>query len=107
MLLNAFNIVFENLFFQNNIIQEMQNFGFLQYIVFFFRKTRKQQEREEKQREEELQAQLQKEAEALSSAESRPYDPPCDSTLLKFIDEVSEKIQPLPTTREQVKALAV
>ncbi|XP_053398836.1 armadillo repeat-containing protein 3-like isoform X11 [Mercenaria mercenaria] len=70
------------------------------------KKTRKQQEREEKQREEELQAQLQREAEAISAAENKPYEPPCDSTLLKFIDEVVEKIQPLPTTREQVKALA-
>ncbi|KAL4230819.1 Armadillo repeat-containing protein 3 [Mactra antiquata] len=70
-------------------------------------KTRKQQEREERQREEELQAQLQREAEAISAAESKPYETPCDSTLLKYIDEVVEKIQPLPTTREQVKALAL
>ncbi|XP_060595382.1 armadillo repeat-containing protein 3-like isoform X3 [Ruditapes philippinarum] len=70
------------------------------------KKTRKQQEREEKQREEELQAQLQREAEAISAAENKPYEAPCDSTLLKFIDEVVDKIQPLPTTREQVKALA-
>ena len=76
-------------------------------ILVFFRKTRKQQEREERQREEELQAQLQKEAEALSSAENRPFDPPCDSVLLKYVEEVTEKIQLLPTTREQVKALAV
>jgi hypothetical protein len=76
-------------------------------IIFcLIRKTRKQQEREEKQREEELQAQLQREAEAISAAENKPYEAPCDSTLLKFIDEVVDKIQPLPTTREQVKALA-
>ena len=74
--------------------------------LFFFRKTRKQQEREERQREEELQAQLQREAEAISNADNRPYDPPCDSVLFKFIEEVTEKIQPLTTTREQVKALA-
>jgi len=73
----------------------------------FFRKTRKQQEREEKQREEELQAQLQKEAEAILAAENKPYEAPCDSILLKYIEEVSEKIQPLPTTREQVKVLAM
>ncbi|XP_052795764.1 armadillo repeat-containing protein 3-like isoform X3 [Mya arenaria] len=70
------------------------------------KKTRKQQEREEKQREEELQAQLQREAEAISAAENKPFEAPCDSTLLKYIEEVTEKIQPLPTTREQVKALA-
>lgn len=70
-------------------------------------KTRKQQEREEKQREEELQAQLQREAEAISAAENKPYETPCDATLYKYIDEVTEKIQPLPTTREQVKALAM
>ena len=75
--------------------------------ISFCRKTRKQQEREEKQKEEELQAQLQKEAEAISAADSRPYECPCDSTLLKYIEEVMEKIQPLPTTREQVKALAM
>lgn len=76
-------------------------------VVYFLRKTRKQQEREERQREEELQAQLQKEAEAISAAENKPYESPCDSTLLKYIEEVTEKIQPLPTTREQVKALAM
>lgn len=70
-------------------------------------KTRKQQEREERQREEELQAQLQREAEAISAAENKPFEPPCDSALLKCIDEIIEKIQPLPTTREQVKALAL
>lgn len=69
-------------------------------------KTRKQQEREERLREEEHQAQLQREAEAISNADNRPFDPPCDPTLYKYIEEVVEKIQPLPTTREQVTALA-
>jgi len=71
------------------------------------RKTRKQQEREEKQREEELAAQLQREAEAISAAENKPFEVPCDASLLKYLEEVGEKIQPLPTTREQVKALAM
>ncbi|XP_052278834.1 armadillo repeat-containing protein 3-like isoform X2 [Dreissena polymorpha] len=71
------------------------------------KKSRKQQEKEEKQREEELAAQLQREAEAISAAENKPFEAPCDPTLLKYIEEVSEKIQPLPTSREQVKALAV
>ena len=74
---------------------------------FKLRKSRKQQEREEKQREEELQAQLQKEAQITSVVQNKPFETPCDPTLLQFIEEVTEKIQPLPSSRDQVKALAV
>ncbi|XP_048777082.1 armadillo repeat-containing protein 3-like isoform X2 [Ostrea edulis] len=66
----------------------------------------KQKEKEEKQREEELQAQLQKEAEALATSENQPFNPPTDSNLLKYLEEVTERILPLATAAEQVRALA-
>ncbi|XP_034303811.2 armadillo repeat-containing protein 3 isoform X4 [Magallana gigas] len=66
----------------------------------------KQKEKEEKQKEEELQAQLQKEAEALANSENQPFNPPTDSNLVKYIEEVTERILPLATATEQVKALA-
>ncbi|XP_022325530.2 armadillo repeat-containing protein 3-like isoform X1 [Crassostrea virginica] len=66
----------------------------------------KNKEKEEKQREEELQAQLQKEAEVLASMENQPFNPPTDSNLVKYIEEVTERILPLATPNEQVKALA-
>ncbi|XP_062608563.1 armadillo repeat-containing protein 3-like isoform X1 [Saccostrea cucullata] len=66
----------------------------------------KQKEKEEKQKEEELQAQLQKEAEALANSENQPVNPPTDSNLVKYIEEVTERILPLATATDQVKALA-
>lgn len=71
-----------------------------------FRKSKAQKEKEEKQREEELQAQLQKEAENQNSQDNKPFEMPCDSNLCKYLEEVTEKIQPLLTSREQVIALA-
>ncbi|KAL3878968.1 hypothetical protein ACJMK2_031290 [Sinanodonta woodiana] len=70
-------------------------------------KTKKQQEREEKQKEEESQAQLQKEAEAINVVQNKPFTMPSDPALVKMIEEVVEKMQPLPSTKDQVKALAV
>ncbi|XP_061165176.1 armadillo repeat-containing protein 3-like isoform X2 [Saccostrea echinata] len=66
----------------------------------------KQKEKEEKQKEEELQAQLQKEAEALANSENQPVSPPTDSNLVKYIEEVTDRILPLATATDQVKALA-
>lgn len=77
-----------------------------QFPFFIFRKSRAQKEKEEKQREEELQAQLQKEAESLPSLENKPFVPPYDTNLAKYVDEVTEKIQPIPSVRDQVYALA-
>lgn len=69
-------------------------------------KSKAQKEKEEKQKEEELQAQLQKEAEHQQVQDNKPFEMPCDSNLCKYIEEVTEKIQPLLTSREQVIALA-
>ena len=69
-------------------------------------KSKAQKEKEEKQKEEELQAQLQKEAETQPTTDNKPFEMPCDSNLFKYLEEITEKIQPLPTTREQVVALA-
>ncbi|KAK3599496.1 hypothetical protein CHS0354_006630 [Potamilus streckersoni] len=70
-------------------------------------KTKKQQEREEKQKEEESQAQLQKEAEAINVVQNKPFTMPSDPALVKMIEEVVERMQPLASTKDQVKALAV
>ena len=37
---------------------------------------------------------------------TKPFEMPCDSNLFKYLEEITEKIQPLLTTREQVVALA-
>jgi len=78
------------------------------YCIYFsfIRKSKAQKEKEEKQKEEELQAQLQKEAETQPTTDNKPFEMPCDSNLFKYLEEITEKIQPLPTTREQVVALA-
>ncbi|KAK3779638.1 hypothetical protein RRG08_040361 [Elysia crispata] len=68
-------------------------------------KSKAQREKEEKAREEELAAQREKEAE-LQGAERPPFTPPPDPQLVKYVEEVTEKILPLPSTRAQVVALA-
>ena len=50
-------------------------------------------------------AQREKEAE-LQGAERPPFTPPPDPQLVKYVEEVTEKILPLPSTRAQVVALA-
>lgn len=65
-----------------------------------------QREKEEKQREVEIAAQLQKEAEDNATDDDRPFSAPSDPALVKYVEEVMEKIQPLSTTREQVAMLA-
>ncbi|GFO30833.1 Armadillo repeat-containing protein 3 [Plakobranchus ocellatus] len=68
-------------------------------------KSKAQREREEKAREEELAAQREKEAD-LQGAERPPFSPPPDPQLCKYVEEVTERILPLPSTRAQVLALA-
>ncbi|GFR96246.1 armadillo repeat-containing protein 3 [Elysia marginata] len=68
-------------------------------------KSKAQREKEEKAREEELAAQREKEAE-LQGAERPPFSPPPDPQLVKYVEEVTEKILPLSSTRAQVVALA-
>ncbi|XP_071087900.1 armadillo repeat-containing protein 3-like isoform X1 [Haliotis cracherodii] len=70
------------------------------------KRTKAQREREEKQKEEEIQAQLAKEAEAQAAEENKPFTTPEDPALYKYMEDVMDKIQPLPTTRLQVVALA-
>ncbi|KAL5011438.1 hypothetical protein ScPMuIL_009989 [Solemya velum] len=69
-------------------------------------KTKAQKDKEDKQREEEIHAQLQRENENMNGEDSQPFVAPADPTLVKFIEEVTEKIQPLSTTKTQVSALA-
>ena len=74
------------------------------YVKYFHRK-RAQREKEERQREEELLAQQQREAEAAAAA-NQNFTAPGDQQLIKYMEEVRDRIQPLPTTRDQVVALA-
>ncbi|ELT95018.1 hypothetical protein CAPTEDRAFT_165326 [Capitella teleta] len=67
-------------------------------------RTRSQREREEKQKEEEQHAQQQREAEVSTS--QGPFIAPGDPSLIKYIDEVQERVAPLPSTKCQVVALA-
>jgi hypothetical protein len=61
-------------------------------------------QKEEKAREEELAAmQKKQEQDALKKA---VFTLPPDPQLVKYIEEVTEKILPLPTTTSQVTALA-
>ncbi|OWF48938.1 armadillo repeat-containing protein 3-like isoform X3 [Mizuhopecten yessoensis] len=69
-------------------------------------KSRSQRDKEEKQREEEMQAQLLKEAMSQGGRDSKPFESPSDPTLLKYMEEVIEKIQPIPSLHEQVITLA-
>ena len=73
-------------------------------FLFSCSKSRAQREREERQREEELLAQQQREAEL--AAGQGPFTPPGDPTLMKYIEEVQERVAPLPSTKHQVVALA-
>lgn len=76
------------------------------FVVFCVcRKSKAQREKEEKAREEELAAQREKEAE-LQNSEKAPFVPPPDPALVKYIEEVVEKILPLTCTKAQVAALA-
>ena len=72
----------------------------MQCQCWYYRRTRAaKKEQEEKQKEEEAAQQKEETAE-------EEYSPPCDSNLLKYVEEVKERIQPLPTSRDQVVALA-
>ena len=77
----------------------------LNVVICVFRK-RAQREKEERQREEELLAQQQREAEAAAAAEAQGFIAPGDQQLVKYTEEVRDRIQPLPTSRDQVVALA-
>lgn len=71
-------------------------------------KSRLQREKEEKQREVEEQAAaaaaLQREADR--TTEQQPFSPPGDAALMKYVEETTDAVAPLPTTRDQVVALA-
>ncbi|XP_059157772.1 armadillo repeat-containing protein 3-like [Physella acuta] len=66
------------------------------------RKGQKDKDKEEKAKDEENEPQ--KDAEVV--AEPTPFVPPPDSFLFKYIEDVVEKILPLPDTKSQVIALA-
>ena len=92
--------------FQSNlVVRPIQNVhGSVYHTAYLFSsKSRAAKEKEERQKEEELAAQLAKEQE---ETVEKPYVPPTDPVLEKYIKEVMETIQPLPTTREQCIALA-
>ncbi|XP_067948089.1 armadillo repeat-containing protein 3-like [Watersipora subatra] len=69
-------------------------------------KARSRKEKDEEKEREEEEQRLREAEEASQKENDKPFVPPADPQLLKYIDEVNEKIMPLPTTREQVVALA-
>ncbi len=73
---------------------------------YLFNRKRAKREQEERQREEELLAQQQREAEAAAAEGGASFTTPGDQQLVKYIEEVKDRIQPLPTSRDQVVALA-
>ena len=75
-------------------------------IICVCRKSKAQREKEEKQKEEELAAQMQKEAEAMADKDPKPLEPPTDPSFVKYLEDVTDKILPLPSTKEQIVALA-
>ena len=96
--------------------QSIHFYKYHPYLLYIFNthltrsKSRAQREKEEKQREEELAAQMQREAEmaaAAAAADPPEFDPPTDPALLKMVEEVTESIMPLPSTKDQVVALAM
>lgn len=70
------------------------------------RKSKAQREKEEKQKEEELAAQMQKEAEAMAEKDQKPMEPPTDANFVKYLEDVTDRILPLPSTKEQIVTLA-
>ena len=75
-------------------------------MKYISNRTKAQREKEEKQKEEELAAQLQKEAEAAAQKDQKPPEPPTDPNFVKYLEEATEKVLPLPTRTEQISALA-
>ena len=71
--------------------------------------SRAQREREERQKEEELaqQQQQQQQNQADEQGDQQPFVPPGDNNLIQYVEEVKDRIGPLPTTKDQVVALAV
>lgn len=69
-------------------------------------KPSKAREKEmERQREEELAAQAQREAEA-NVEEQKPTEPPSDPSFVKYLEDATDKVLPLPTIKEQITVLA-
>ncbi|XP_064636368.1 armadillo repeat-containing protein 3-like isoform X2 [Lineus longissimus] len=62
--------------------------------------------RTQKVAEEQKKAQEIAEEQQEGHSEKEVFTPPADPTLLKYIEEVIEKVMPLPTTKEQVVGLA-
>ena len=113
----SFNVQQDNLMcFQSNSANVKKNtlskwqhldvFSIRSNVVICVFRKRAQREKEERQREEELLAQQQREAEAAAAAEAQGFIAPGDQQLVKYTEEVRDRIQPLPTSRDQVVALA-
>nr|KAG5705421.1 hypothetical protein BaRGS_004548 [Batillaria attramentaria] len=71
-------------------------------------KSKSQKEKEmDKQREMELAAQAQREAEVMAEQQDmKVHEPPSDPNFVKYLEDVTDKILPLPTIKEQIVALA-
>ncbi len=68
-------------------------------MVNLYSRSRAQKEKEEKAKEEEIPTPKEEVVE-------EEFTLPADNMLLKYVEEIRERIQPLPTSRDQVVALA-
>lgn len=82
-------------------------------VADLYRKPRQQKEKDDKVKDDEGAGGVKGEQEAGaagvptgSEQQQQPYVMPGDNTLVKHVEEVQLKIAPLPTTRDQVIALA-
>ena len=71
-----------------------------------FSKSRAAKEKEEKQKEEEAAAREAEGPTASAGGEPQPFVAPGDNNLIQYMEDMQEKVSPLPTTRDQVIALA-
>ena len=69
-------------------------------------KSRLQKEKEEKVKDEESNTAPKEPDTSAASASDQPFVMPGDNALMKYVDEIQDKIAPLPTSRDQVVALA-
>jgi len=66
-----------------------------------------QKEKEDKMKDDDAGSQAGDSANAaVVTGMPEPYFPPGDLTLFKYLEDVEEKIMPLPTSKDQVVALA-
>ena len=76
-------------------------------VTFWCYRKRRDKEKEKLEREKQERQQQEAETPPAPEEPAGPFVPPGDANLLHYIEEVNDKIAPLPTTRDQAMALGV